>query len=135
MEFVDKCPFDSSVEVNREVINYIKNLHCHSDVADVLTKAMRPCGDVQFFSPESYCYLTDSTQKIIFGFAVGMDTIAFRLNNKMKAIAIETGAKPLPECGDDWVNLLPFRPDWPRVDFEFWALKAYLNVRESVGLA
>jgi hypothetical protein len=135
MAVLDKCPFDPAIEANHKVYNYINGLHCHSDLAETLTGAMKLCGDVQFFSPESYRYLTVSTQKIIFGFAIGMDTIAFRLNKKMKAIAVETGAKPFPECGDDWVYFLPFRPDWPKVDFEFWSLKAYLNVRESVGLA
>jgi len=43
----------------------------------------------------------------------------------MKAIAIETGGKPFPECGDDWVRFLPFRGDYPKIDFDFWALKAY----------
>ena len=101
----------------------------------MLIKSMKPCGDVQIFEPDSYRYLTVSTQKIIFGFAIDMDTITFRLNEKMKAIAIETGGKPFPECGEDWIKFLPFRSDWPKIDFEFWALKAYLNIRESVGLA
>ena len=60
---------------------------------------------------------------------------SMELNAQMKAIAIETGAKAFPECGTDWVNLLPFRSNWPKTDFEFWALKAYVNVREIVGLA
>jgi len=135
METVEQLPFDSTLDVNRQVFDYIKNLHCHSDIAEVLTKAMKPCGDVQFFSPGSYRYLTVSTQKIIFGFGIGMDTIAFRLNERMKAIAIETGAKALPECGEEWVKFLPFRANWPKIDFEFWALKAYVNIREMVGLA
>ena len=101
----------------------------------MLIKSMKPCGDVQIFEPDSYRYLTVSTQKIIISFSIEMDTIAFRLNEKMKAIAIETGGKPFPECGEDWIKFLPFRSDWPKIDFEFWALKAYLNIRESVGLA
>jgi len=79
--------------------------------------------------------VTVSTQAIIFAFAVEMDTIAFRLNKEMKGIAIETGGKPFPECGEEWVRFIPFRCDWPKVDLEFWALKAYLNIRKSVGLA
>ena len=135
METSKKFPFEPTLDVNRKVFDYIKNLHCHSDIADLLIQAMKPCGDVQIFSPDSYRYLTASTQGIIFGFATGMDTIAFRLNEKMKAIAIETGGKTFSECGEDWVRFLPFRADRPKIDFEFWALKAYVNIRESVGLA
>ena len=135
MEILDKFPFDPTLETNRLVFNYIKNLGAHSDIVELLTKSLKPCGDVQVFSPGDYRYLTVSTQKIIFGFAVGMDTIAFRLNQKMRAIAVETGGKPFPECGEDWIRFLPFRCDYPKIDFEFWALKSYLNIRESVGLA
>ena len=135
MEITKKFPFDPTLEQNHAVFNYIKNLHCHSDIGEVLVKAMKPCGDVQIFEPGSCRYLTVSTQKIIFGFAIEMNTIAFRLNEKMKVIAIETGGKPFPECGQDWIQFSPFRCDWPKIDLEFWALKAYLNIRESMGLA
>jgi hypothetical protein len=135
MEISNQCPFDPAHEANRQAFDYIKNLHAHSDVAETLVKSLKPCGEVQVFSPDSYRYVTVSTQGIIFGFAVEMDTMAFRLSKRMKEIALETGAMAFPQCGEDWVNLLPFRCDWPKVDFEFWALKAYLNIRESVGLA
>jgi hypothetical protein len=135
MEILSKCPFDPAIESNRLVFNYIKNLHAHDGVSETLIKSLKPCGDVQVFSPDSYRYLTVSTQGIIFGFAVGMDTIAFRLNKRMKEVALKTGAKAIPQCGEDWVNLWPSECDWPRVDYEFWALKAYVNVRERVGLA
>jgi hypothetical protein len=128
-------PFDPSIPANRAVFAYIKDLHAHSDIVGPLIAAVKPLGDVQVFSPDSYRYLTVSTQKIIFGFAIEMHTIAFRLNKKMKAIAIETGGKPFPECGEDWVRFLPFRGDYPKIDFDFWALKAYVSVRESMGLA
>jgi len=135
VEILNKCPFDPTLETNRPVYHHIKNLGAHSDIAELLTKSLKRCGDVQVFSPDDYRYLTVSTQRIIFGFAIGMDTIAFRLNQKMRAIAMETGGKLFPECGEDWVRFLPFRGDYPKIDFEFWALKAYVNIRESVGLA
>lgn len=135
MEIQKECPFDPTLELNHLVFNYIRNLHAHSDIVVPLIEALKPLGEVQIFSPESSRYLTVSTQGVIFGFAIGMDTIAFRLNERMQARAIETGEKPFPECGPDWVPFLPFRSDWPKIDFDFWALKAYVNVRESVGLA
>jgi hypothetical protein len=137
MEILKKCPFDPAIEANHTVYDYIKTLSAHSDLLEPLMNSVKPLGDVQIYSPDSNrcCYLTVSTQKIIFGFAVGMDTIAFRLNEVMKARAIETGGKPFSECGADWVRFLTFRCDWPKVDLEFWARKAYVNIRESVGLA
>lgn len=135
MEAFKNYPFDPAIESNCPVFNYIKNLHAHDCVSETLIKSLKPCGDVQLFSPATYRYLTASTQGIIFGFAVDMDTIAFRLNKKVKEVALKTGARALPQRGQDWANFWPPRGDWPSVDYEFWALKAYLNIRESVGLA
>jgi hypothetical protein len=136
-KILNECPFDSTIEANRMVFGYIKNLSAHSDLGETLINAVKPLGDVQIYSPDisNYRYLTASTQQIVFGFAVGMNSIAFRLNEQMKSRALETGGKAFPECGADWVSFLPFRCDWPKVDLNFWALKAYLNIRESVGLA
>jgi hypothetical protein len=32
----------------------------------------------------------------------------------------------------DWVFFELFRDDWPKVDLEFWARKAYVAVRERL---
>ena len=104
---------------------------------ETLLPALTVCGDVQVFSPDiNQCrYVALSTQRIIFGFAIDMNTIAFKLNEKMKAIDLQTGATPYPECGVDWVKLPISRVDWPQVDLKFWMLKACLNIREKAGLA
>jgi hypothetical protein len=137
VEILDQCPFDVSLNENRVVYEYLKRFSAHPDLVEGLLQALKVCGDVQVFSPDIRChrYVTLSTQRIIFGFAIGTNTIAFKLSEKMKAIALQTGATPNLECGNDWVELPIFRRDWPRVDLDFWTLKAYLNVRESVGLA
>ena len=72
-----------------------------------------------------------STNNIIFGFAQGMNMIAFRLDATFKSRAIETGGKGLSEVGPDWVFFNPFRDDWPAVDLAFWARKAYVIARET----
>ena len=137
MEILDQCPFDLSLNENRVVYEHLKKFSAHPDLVEYLLRALKVCGDVQVFSPDiGQCrYVTLSTQRIIFGFAIGMNTIAFKLSEKMKVIAFQTGATPSQECGPDWVELPIFRGDWPRVDLEFWMLKAYLNIREMVGLA
>jgi hypothetical protein len=118
-------------------MNTSKSFWAHPDLVETLLRALKICGDVQVFSPDiGQCrYVTLTTQRIIFGFAIGTNTIAFKLSEKMKAVALQTGAKPYQECGTDWVELPISCCDWPRVDIEFWTLKGYLNVRESVGLA
>lgn len=84
-------------------------------------------------NPEAYRYVVVSTNGIIFGFAVGMSTIAFRLDARMKLRALTTGARAYPECGEDWVSVLPLGDDadWPAVDLRFWALKAYVHARAT----
>ncbi len=59
-----------------------------------------------------------------------MDTIGFRLDDRMKARALTSGGAPYQECGSQWVAFTLFRNDWPKVDIEFWARKAYVVVRE-----
>ncbi len=120
-------------DTNRVVLAHIEEKSAHSDIADVLAVAVKPLGDVQLFCPDwgQYRYVVASTKGIVFGFATGMDTIAFRLDERLKSRALATGASAYSACGPDWVSFIPFRDDWPRVDFEFWALKAYIHAREA----
>ena len=119
--------------INESVLISIKDYSAHSDVADALLKAVKLLGDVQAFCPDAsqYRYLIVSTKNIIFGFAVGMNTIAFRLNPLFKNRAIETGGKDYSEVGLGWVSFTLFRDDWPEFDLEFWARKAYVFARET----
>lgn len=120
---------------NAPVLAYLKDRSAHSDVASILIAAVKRLGDVQIFCPDApaYRYVMVSTQGIVFGFCVGMNTIAFRLDARMKPRALATGARPYPECGDAWVDVTPSQEDsdWPKVDVSFWALKAYVYARET----
>jgi hypothetical protein len=62
-----------------------------------------------------------------------MNTIAFRLDERMKPRALATGGIAFPECGPEWVAVAHDRTDsdWPAVDFRFWAQKAYYFTREG----
>src|SRR5688572_6193715 len=120
--------------INRPVLAHLENLSAHSDIAEVLVRAVKPLGDVQIFCPDAatYRYILASTQGVVFGFAVGMDTVAFRLDARMKDRALATGAMAYPECGADWAAVVHHvsDSDWPKVDVEFWARKAYVYARE-----
>lgn len=126
-------PAGQANDINRAVRAHIEQKSAHSDIAGVLMAAVKPLGDVQLFCPDwQQCrYVTASTKGVIFGLALGMDTVAFRLDGRMHSRALATGGTACPECGREWVSFVPFRSDWPKVDFEFWALKAYVYGRES----
>ena len=128
-------PSDLETARNRRVLRHIEGLSAHSDIVDALGTALRPLGDVQRFcpDPQAYRYEVASTRGVIFAVAVGMNTIGFRLDERMKSRALASGGAPFPECGPEWVAFTLFRADWPRIDLEFWARKAYVAVREREG--
>jgi len=125
-------PAELQTSINRQVLDHLEGLSAHSDVAEALTAALEPLGDVQIFSPDSqqYRYVVASTKGIVIALAVGMNTTGFRLDERMKTRALASGAAPYPDCGDQWVSFALFRHEWPKVDLEFWARKAYVAARE-----
>ena len=119
--------------VNEDVLSYVKDKSAHSDVGGALVQAVKKLGDVQHFCPDpaQYKYLAVSTQGVIFGVATGMSVIAFRLDSTLKERALRTGADDAQKVGRNWVSFTLFRSDWPAVDLEFWARKAYVFARET----
>ena len=118
---------------NGTVLEYLKDRSAHSDVAEALAAVVRPLGDVQIVSPDAaqYRYIAVATITVIFGFAIGMDTVAFRLNQQLKERALQSGGMDLTAAGRDWVSFSVFRDDWPEDDLMFWARKAYAFAREG----
>ena len=125
-------PIELQTSINRQVLNHVEGLSAHSDIAEALSAALKPLGDVQIFCPDwqQYRYVVASTKGIIIALAAGMNTTGFRLDERMKARALASGGVPYPECGDQWVSFTLFRDDWPKIDIEFWARKAYVAARE-----
>ena len=125
-------PAELQTSINRQVLDHVAGLSAHSDVVEALGAALKPLGDVQIFCPDiqQYRYVVASTNGIIIALAVGMNTIGFRLDERMKARALASGGVAYPECGTQWVAFTLFRDDWPKVDTEFWARKAYVAARE-----
>ena len=119
--------------INEAVLRYNRDASAHSDVTEVLSCATAPLGDVQTFCPNAsqYRYVLVSTRQIVFGFAIGMNTISFRLDPTIKARALETSGINLTAIGPEWVSFVLFRDDWPEVDVTFWARKAYVFARET----
>jgi len=128
----ENVPVELQTSINRQVLDHLENLSAHSDVVEALGAALEPLGDVQIFCPDiQQCrYVVASTMGIIIALAVGMNTVGFRLDERMKARALASGGMPYPQCGDQWVSFTLFRDDWPKIDIEFWARKAYVAARE-----
>lgn len=121
---------------NKRVLGYLADKSAHSDIAEVLQKAVKPLGDAQLACPDwkNYRYVVASTGGVVFGVALGMDTVAFRLDERMRVRALATGGEAFPQCGPEWVAVVHSLPDsdWPAVDVGFWARKAYVHARESL---
>ena len=98
--------------------------------------SVKPLGDVQCYCPDrsQHRYLVVSTRTIIFGFAIGMDTVAFRLNAPFNQRAVATGGILIHELGDEWISFTLFRDDWPEADLSFGARKAYVHARETKNI-
>ena len=130
---MEDIPHDLVNGLNQPVLRHIRELSAHGDVAEALIQSVKPLGDVQTFCPDvsQYRYVVVSTRQVIFGFAIGINQIGFRLDARMKDRALATGGMAFPVCGDDWVCFGPFQDDWPKVDLEFWARKAYGFARET----
>jgi hypothetical protein len=128
-----KVPEELLNKENEEVLKYIQDLSAHDGVADELVKSVKPLGDVQVYCPEweSFRYVVVSTCNIIFGVALGQDTVAYLLNDEFKEKALLTGCMLYPQLGESWVWVNPYSGDWPRVDFTFWARKSYVSTRET----
>lgn len=130
-------PRELATGENRAVLRHVEHLSAHSDIVEVLMNAVKPLGDVQLFCPDwaAFRYVVASTRGVIFGLAVGMHTVAFRLDAEMKRRALETGAIDYPDCGADWAAVVHHRQggEWPAVDVQFWASRAYSFTRNAPG--
>src|ERR1041385_2629574 len=84
-------PAELRTSINRQVLAHVEDLSAHSDIVEALGAAVKPLGDVQFFCPDiqEYRYVVASTKGVIIALAVGMNTIGFRLDERMKARALD----------------------------------------------
>ncbi len=120
---------------NAGVLAHVRDLSAHSDVVSELQRALKSLGAVECFCPDAAAYrvVVAATDSVIFAFASGMNTVAFRLEALLKTRALASGAAALPAAGESWVTFTLFRADWPAHDLSFWARKAYVFARESPG--
>lgn len=102
-------PRDLETARNRPVLRHIEGLSAHSDIVDALATALTPLGDVQRFcpDPQAYRYEVASTRGVIFALALGMNTIGFRLDERMKSRLWPAEEHPFQNAGRSGCRLLP----------------------------
>ena len=122
-------------DLNRRVLARLAEKTVPADLSDLLQSAVKPLDEVQLYCPDlpKYHYVVASTRHVIFGFAIARNTLAFRLDPRCRTQAVANGGAAFPACGRDWVRFTPLPDDQPRIDFRFWALKAYGYAREIAG--
>jgi hypothetical protein len=125
---MEQLPDKINTEKNRSVLEHISGLSAHSDVAEALEIAITPLGAAHTYcpDPDNYRYLVAYANETVFSYAVGMETVAFRLSADFRHKAIKSGGEAVDSIGNEWVAFALFRSDWPEVDVRFWARKAYL---------
>jgi len=66
-------PIELQTSINRQVLDHVKGLSAHSDIAEALSAALKPLGDVQIFCPDcqQYRYVVASTKGIIIALPPG----------------------------------------------------------------
>ena len=124
-------PESLQTQDNWAILTFLSGSSCHSDLAaclyeatEHLAEATEHCTDVQRFG-----FVVHETQGVIFAAAWGMQEVSFRLDAERVRIARETGGRPAPEIGPEWVTFAPFRAGYPTMDLKFWATRAYQFVR------
>lgn len=128
---VVEVPKRLQTPLNADVLRYVAGKSAHSDVGEALAKAVGSL-DVQSFCPDpmQYRYVVVSNKGVIFGFAVGMNSMGLRLGSSNLAGAKSEGAEGALQIGEDWAVFTLFRNGGPEVDLKSWARKAYAFARE-----
>lgn len=125
-------PEQLKTPANADVLRYVAEKSAHSDVGQALAEAVSGLDDVQLFCPDAsqYRYVVVSTKGVIFGFAVGMNTVGLRLGYADLERAKRSGADDAPGVDENWAVFTLFRGAGPEVNLKAWARKVYAFARE-----
>jgi len=119
---------------NDAVIRYLETHHpsAHSDIASELLDAAQGLPHRHWYCPDkwSYAYVFLHTPSgTVYGLAVGMRTLLFRLPQAEMLAALAEGGEAYKELGPEWVSFYPFHPDIPRAQIQarmkHWCAAAY----------
>lgn len=93
---------------NADVLDFIARVNpsAHDEASSALTDSARGLSDVAWYcpDPQAYAYFVLHTRsRRIFGIAFGMSANAFALPPDEVALAVQSGGRPYPDIGADWI--------------------------------
>ncbi len=97
------------IAANRQILAHLDKTSpsAHDDVASALVNSAKELRGVQHYcpNPSSYAWQCLHTKDhVIFAFATGMNTVAFRLPASSIKSAMEAGGIQASDLGADWIE-------------------------------
>jgi hypothetical protein len=111
--------------LNSQIEEFFKSKQAHDEVGAAFTDSLKKLGKYQllgnlqrFEAPYAVAF------NVIFGGATDMCHVHYFLDPEHLQIALKSGAEASP-ISKEWIRFTLFRSEWPKVDLQFWSLKAY----------
>lgn len=101
---------------NATMIAFLKQHQpsAHNDIVELLVSSAREFPDVKFYCPDTdnhAYYLAHTGDGVMFGAAIGLSALMFRLPKQAMSGALVKGGEIIKELGDNWVSFNPFWPE------------------------
>lgn len=120
---------------NESMIAFLKQHQpsAHSDIVQLLVKSAEELPDIKFYCPDTdnhAYYLAHTRGGVMFGAAIGLSALMFRLPRQAVSGALVKGGEIFKEIGDDWVSFNPFWPEDEKnenilAEMKHWCKLAY----------
>lgn len=115
--------------LNQEAADYFERLQARDEVGTAFLDSLKSLGACQVKGDlRRYRAPYAIAHGVVFAAATGMSEIHYLLPPEFVRKALASGGHDSP-VGRGWVAFTLFRADWPRVDVDFWSLKAYDSAR------
>lgn len=101
---------------NESMILYLKQHQpsAYIDIVNMLVHSADDLPQVQFYCPDTdnhAYYLAHTPNGVMFGAAMGMSALMYRLPKQAISGALVKGGEIIQEIGDSWVSFNPFWPE------------------------
>ena len=101
---------------NAAMIAFLKQHQpsAHNDIVELLVSSAQEFPEVKFYCPDTdnhAYYLAHSADGVIFGAAIGLSALMFRLPKQAISGALVKGGEIINELGENWVSFNPFWPE------------------------
>ena len=112
---------------NEQIIQFLKQYQpsAHNDIVQLLVESTADIPLSHFYCPDTdnhAYYLVHTADGVIFGAAIGMSALMYRLPKQSMSAALVKGGEILKEIGEPWVSFNPF---WPEQDVDSEKVKKF----------